>query len=137
MSTQVLRLAVNGATAEQMDSHSLRRVVEGFGEFPDAVFDFTEMRFEVGGVRLVVLPYRDAAALAAKVPLPTVDPIVLELSWEELRATPGAAALEGAVRDAAWALITSHPKMLRGLPPAEGEEDARVNAFDGGQLIEV
>jgi len=121
-------------SAASTGSHSLQRVVEGFGAFPDAIFDFAEVAFNKEGARLVARAYRSATAAE---PLPLADPIILDLSWDEIRTSPNAGELEGAIRDAAWALMTSHPRMLRGTPPQSGEQDTRHNVFAGGQLVDT
>jgi hypothetical protein len=119
-----LSLAVNANTASQMQSASLAREVAAYGEFPDAIFDLTEIHLTRDGVRVVARAFRNAEATE---PLLNADPIVLDMTWEELRATPGTPALEAAIRDAAWALLMSHPKMQR-----DGQ-----SIFAGGALIEV
>jgi hypothetical protein len=121
-----------------MESSSLQQIVDGFGEFPNAVFDFTEQKYDLEGVQLTVRAYRDAAALAKLTPLPMSDPIVLKLTWDELRAIPGASDLEAAVRSASWGIMTTNPKLLRGTPPLNaGDPDTRHNIFAGGTLVEV
>src|SRR5947209_16464856 len=103
--SKVMKLALTAATTEGMGSSNLRQIVDGFGEFPDAVFDFSEILFNDAGARFTVRAYRNAEALAKRVPLPTADPIILDLPWDELRGTPGAGQLEEAVREAAWGLM--------------------------------
>ena len=116
-------------------------MVRGLGNYPGAVFDFTSMLFTNTETKITVAAYRNQSAWDQGVPLPGFPLIQLRLTRAEHvaleGANPGFAALEAAVRDAAWSLMTSHPKMLRGPLPAQGEEDTRQNAFATGTLIDV
>jgi hypothetical protein len=121
---KVLQLAVTEQTAAQMVSPSLARVVAGFGDFPNAIFNIFETRFTMDGARFEFRAYRNAEAPE---PLPLADPIVVDMTWDELRAIDDGPALESAMRDAIWAVALGHPKMERN----------GVNIFDGGELVEV
>jgi len=128
MSRKVLSLAVNGATAAAMGAPSLARLVTTVGEFPDAVFDLAEQHFTLDGIRIVVRAFRNGQAAE---PLPIADPIVVDFTWDELRAVSGTTELESAVRDATWSLLTTHPKLQR---VVNGETQ---NIFAGGELVQV
>lgn len=141
MSTKLMRLPLTLAAVQAWQVPALEEIVKGLGDHPDAVCDFIDLQFTKAETRIIVTVYRNQDAWALGIPLPGFPVIELRLTRAEhvalAAATPAFAALEAGVRDAAWSLMTTHPKMLRGTPPAEGEQDTRQNMFSAGELVDV
>jgi len=130
----LIRMPINEALATRWNQPSIADLVTAFGEQPDAVFDFESISFSATETRIVVVGYRNEDAWERGVPLPGLQKIELRLTRAEhlalLDETPAFATLEASVRDAAWSIMTTSPKLLRG--SGEGE-----NVFASGQLVEV
>jgi hypothetical protein len=138
---KLMQLPLTLALAQAWNSPGIEDLVKGIGEQPDAVCDFVGMHFTNAETRIDVVPYRNMEAWEQSLPLPGFPVIELRLTRAEHvalgQANPALAVLEASVRDAAWTMMTTHPKMLRGATPAPDEQDTRQNAFAAGTLIDV
>lgn len=138
--SKLMHLPLTLASVEAWNVPALEEIVKGLGDYPDAVCDFVGMQFTKDETRFIVALYRNLVAWQQGIALPGFPPFELRLTRAEHVAmeaqTPALAALDAAVRDAAWTLMTTHPKMLRGVPPAEGEADTRHNVFSAGALVD-
>jgi hypothetical protein len=138
---KLMQLPLTLALAQAWNSPGIEDLVKGIGEQPEAVCDFVGMHFTNTETRIHVAPYRNLEAWHQGVPLPGFPVIELRLTRAEHVAlgqvNPAFAALESTVRDAAWTMMTTHPKMLRGAAPAPGEQDTRQNVFAAGALIDA
>jgi hypothetical protein len=138
---KVIELPINTGLGMAWAAPSISDLVKGFGEQPDAIFDFESMLFSATETRIIVVAYRNHDAWVQKIPLPGFPKLELRLTREEhialAQQNPGFADLETSVREAAWSLMRTHPKMLRGTMPADGQQDTRQNAFATGELVEL
>ncbi|HKO43313.1 MAG TPA: hypothetical protein VJU84_08485 [Pyrinomonadaceae bacterium] len=130
---QVMQIPLTILLAQAWGNAAIEDLIRGFGEQPDAVFDFLGMHFTKTETRIMVVPYRNLEAWEQGVAIPGFPSIELRLTRAEhlamADANPEFAALEQSVRTAAWSMLTTHPMMLKGDPPA--------NVFAGGQLVDA
>lgn len=138
---KIIEMEINEALGEAWNAPGISDLVKGFGAQPDAIIDFESMVFTKDETRITAVAYRNQDAWEQRIALPGFPKIELRLTRAEhlelQEQTPALAALEAAVRDAAWTLMRSHPKMLRGVVPAPGEDDTRQNVFATGELVEL
>ncbi len=138
---KLMHLPLTAALAQAWNNTAIEELIKGLGEQPDAVYDFVGMHFTREETRIQVVPYRNMSAWEQGVPLPGFPVIELRLTRAEhvalAQQTPALAEIEAAIRTAAWSLVTTHPRMLRGTPPAEGQQDTRQNVFAAGTLQDV
>ncbi len=138
---KLMELPLTLATVQAWHQPALEELIKGHGDQPDAVLDFIGMHFTAEGTRLIVVVYHNLSTWEQGIPLPGFPSFELNLTRAEHLAlaqqNQSFADLETAVRDAAWSLMTTHPKMLRGATPVEGQQDTRHNVFAAGALTEV
>lgn len=104
--------------------------------FQDAVWDVVSVQATTEGVGITAYVYANAEARNNKQPLAGGFPKSVSLGAETL-SDPQFAQLVETVKQAAWSILRSHPSLLVGPAPAEGEPDMRENYFARGQMVEV